>query len=206
MRGVVGVICGVLVAALGACTPVPPNDVISAEQRARDAALASGEPMAFAEDGTPLAAEGTVPAEGAAAVEPDPNLLRRDAGISDENDFEAVSDRVSIEADQQRLAAQREVFQVIEPKALPDRPSGDLAAIVEFALATSHPVGRSVYPRSALRVGSSNNCNRYSNPNEAQRVFLQDGGPERDRRGLDPDGDGYACGWDPTPFRLAVRN
>ncbi|URF45944.1 hypothetical protein [Dinoroseobacter shibae] len=182
------------------CSSVPPNDVMTAEQRARDAALVSGQPMAFAEDGTPVVAE------GAAAVAPDPDLLRRGAGISDENDFDAVSDRVSIEADQQRLAAQREMFQVIQPTALPERPSGDLAAIVEFALATSHPVGRAVYPRSTLRVGSGSNCNRYSNPNEAQQVFLEGGGPERDRRGLDPDGDGYACGWDPTPFRMAVRN
>jgi len=186
--------------ALAACSPVPPNDVMTPEQRAREAALASGEPMAFAEDGTPILPEGS------AAVEPDPNLLRRGGGISDENDFEAVSDRVSIEADQQRLAAQREMFQVIAPTALPDRPSGDLAVIVEFALSTSHAVGTPVWPRSPIRVGTSNNCNRYSNPNEAQQVFLNNGGPERDRRGLDPDGDGYACGWDPTPFRLAVRN
>ncbi|NDH39999.1 MAG: hypothetical protein EBY45_06195 [Gammaproteobacteria bacterium] len=27
--------------------------------------------------------------------------------------------------------------------------------------------------------------------------------PERDPMGLDPDGDGFACGWDPEPFRLA---
>ena len=30
------------------------------------------------------------------------------------------------------------------------------------------------------------------------------GGPERDPRGLDPDGDGFACDWDPAPFRAAV--
>jgi hypothetical protein len=34
---------------------------------------------------------------------------------------------------------------------------------------------------------------------------LSNGGPERDRLGLDPDGDGFACYWDPTPFRLARK-
>ncbi len=32
------------------------------------------------------------------------------------------------------------------------------------------------------------------------------GGPERDQFGIDPDGDGYACRWDPSPFRKAVGN
>jgi hypothetical protein len=34
---------------------------------------------------------------------------------------------------------------------------------------------------------------------------LANGGPERDKEGLDPDGDGFACGWDPRPFRSALR-
>ena len=43
-----------------------------------------------------------------------------------------------------------------------------------------------------------------SSPDQAQIDFLSKGGPERDRLSLDPDGDGYACGWDPRPFRKAV--
>jgi hypothetical protein len=38
----------------------------------------------------------------------------------------------------------------------------------------------------------------------AQEAFLSEGGPERDRLGVDPDGDGFACRWDPTPFRRAA--
>ena len=48
------------------------------------------------------------------------------------------------------------------------------------------------------------NCNGYANPDDAQRDFLARGGPERDPRGLDPDGDGFACAWDPAPFRAAT--
>ena len=40
----------------------------------------------------------------------------------------------------------------------------------------------------------------------AQKAFLSRGGPERDILLLDPDGDGFACKWDPRPFRLAVQN
>ena len=39
-------------------------------------------------------------------------------------------------------------------------------------------------------------------PDQAQQDFLAKGGPERDRMGVDPDGDGFACAWDPRPFRL----
>ena len=45
-------------------------------------------------------------------------------------------------------------------------------------------------------------CARYGSPDLAQQAFLAAGGPDRDRRGLDPDGDGFACAWDPRPFRL----
>ena len=47
-------------------------------------------------------------------------------------------------------------------------------------------------------------CAAYSSPDRAQEDFLASGGPERDRKSLDPDGDGFACAWDPAPFR-AVR-
>jgi hypothetical protein len=40
----------------------------------------------------------------------------------------------------------------------------------------------------------------------AQIAFLERGGPKRDTLGLDPDGDGFACYWDPAPFRKAVSN
>lgn len=216
MRVLPSLSCLIALSFLAACDPVPPNDArgpgfssngtYDAEREAREAALTSGESMVLpSETGAPLDAVG-VSAVELTEVEPDPDLLRRGPQISDENSFDAVSERVSIESDRARLAAQREAFEVIEPTALPDRPSGDLAAIVEFALATSHPVGQVVYPRTGILSSSGRACNRYTNPNEAQQVFLRNGGPERDRNGLDPDGDGYACRWDPTPFRLAVRN
>jgi hypothetical protein len=36
---------------------------------------------------------------------------------------------------------------------------------------------------------------------QAQSDFILAGGPQKDRKGMDPDGDGYACGWDPAVYR-----
>ncbi len=137
---------------------------------------------------------------GVASVssEVDPN----NTGISDEQDFGAVSSRETIESDAERLARNRAQYEVIQPGALPER-SGDAGAnIVQFALSTSHAPGTTVYKRSGIGLSNPERaCGRYASPDLAQEAFLDAGGPERDRRGLDPDGDGYACSWDPRPFR-----
>ena len=79
--------------------------------------------------------------------------------------------------------------------------------IVEYALNTTHPVGTPRYRRSnPLRWQTwERNCMQFPNQDAAQEAFLAVGGPERDRNNLDPDGDGYACWWDPEPFRRAMR-
>ncbi len=130
----------------------------------------------------------------------------RPARLSDEQNFDAVANRETIESDRVRLEQRRAQFEQVAPTALPERPESIGPNIVAYALSTSHAPGEAIHNRSSLfgrRDGR--NCNRYSNANEAQAAFLSAGGPERDRKGLDPDGDGYACGWDPTPFRLANR-
>ena len=127
--------------------------------------------------------------------------------ISDEQNFDAVSSRESIESDAERLKKQQEQFQVIEPTALPKRRGGERPNIVAFALLTTHPVGQKVYSRSPIKSPNTTarNCGRYLFADLAQEAFLAAGGPERDPKRLDPDGDGFACKWDPTPFRQ-VRN
>lgn len=127
------------------------------------------------------------------------------AGISAENDFAAVSEQRTIEGDAERIAQNRAQYQVIEPQPLPERTASDQPNIVAFALSTSHPVGTPVYARAGLNgaARAERNCRDYASPDQAQIDFLARGGPLRDRRGLDPDGDGYACGWNPAPFRNA---
>lgn len=127
--------------------------------------------------------------------------------ISDENDFQAVSARETIESDKARIERNRAQYQVDQPTALPER-SGDVggATIVQFALSTSHPVGTQMYKRGGLRMNNPDAaCAKYTSADQAQEDFLASGGPERDRKSLDPDGDGYACGWNPAPFRAVLQ-
>jgi len=123
--------------------------------------------------------------------------------ISDEQDFTAVADRESIESDRERLAAQRQAREVIAPSALPTRSGASGPNVVEYAINTRNAVGQKVYRRSPLSSTSrtQRNCAKYASADLAQEAFLSIGGPERDRLRLDPDGDGFACGWDPTPYR-----
>ncbi len=128
------------------------------------------------------------------------------AGISDEQDFNAVSARETIESDAERIARNRAEYVVVQPGALPTRPGDTGPNIVEFALATTHAPGVQMYKRSGVGLRDVNSvCAKYASPDQAQQDFLAKGGPDRDRMGVDPDGDGFACAWDPRPFRTALQ-
>ncbi len=202
-------------------------------QRAREAALAHGSPAA----GDPLIPPGAVSSEipataGSPSAPPadsdgsDIALATAEAlstssgqvsaaplsdpdnpGLSDENDFFAVTARRSIQEDAAQLERNRASYRQIEPAPLPERKGASTPNIAAYALGTSNPVGNRIYSRSGfnLEAKARRNCAKYPSPDQAQIAFLAAGGPEKDRHGLDPDGDGYACSWDPAPFRV-VRN
>ena len=128
------------------------------------------------------------------------------SGVSDEQDFEAVKSRESIESDKARIEANRAQYVVIEPGALPTRPGTNEPNIAEYAITTTNPVGVALYGRpSFYLVNVKAACLKYTSPDLAQEAFLAQGGPQSDRKGLDPDGDGFACDWDPRPFRAALQ-
>lgn len=143
------------------------------------------------------------PPSNPAPSNPPPAL--NNPGISTENDFSAVSSERSIQSDAERIARNREQYQVIQPTALPSRSGPADPNIVNYALQTTHPRGTRIYSRSGLNLAAraQRACGGYASPDQAQIDFLASGGPERDRKGLDPDGDGYACAWNPAPFRAA---
>ncbi len=138
---------------------------------------------------------------------PAPQIVNN-PGISDENDFQAVSQRETIQSDAQRIEQNRAQYQVVQPTVVPSRDGVSQPNIVQYALETRHPKGVRVYTRAGLNLTarSRRNCAQFASADLAQIEFLANGGPRRDRRSLDPDGDGYACGWDPAPFRTAVQN
>lgn len=129
-------------------------------------------------------------------------------GLSDEQSFDAVADRQTIESDAERLERNRALYQVIEPTAVPRRPGSQIPNIVAYALQTNNPLGEPLYKRGvfATQARFDRNCAKFSSDAAAQEAFLAAGGPEKDGRGLDPDGDGYACYWDPRPFRRAIQS
>jgi hypothetical protein len=101
---------------------------------------------------------------------------------------------------ERELASARDQLVVVQPGPLPNRVEGVNVAL--FAMQSSNAVGESIYPRNVgARVTGVGNCGRFRDADAAQRAFLAGGGPERDRYGIDPDGDGFACKWDPAPYR-----
>ena len=157
---------------------------------------------------TPLPADSSARARGGApaGIKVESGEVASHTGISDEQDFNAVSSRETIESDKERIARNRADYVVVQPKDLPVRPGDTGPNIVEFALATKHAPGVQMYKRSGIGVRSADSaCAKYSSPDQAQQDFLAKGGPDRDRMGVDPDGDGFACSWDPRPFRTALQ-
>lgn len=191
---------------------LPPPDAVSSEPLS-----AVGPSTARADDAATIAAEARAALDAAAAnsglapvqaspANPAPAVVNA-AGISQENSFDAVGAERTIAEDAARIANIRAQYEVVQPQAIGTRPSDVGPNIVDYALSTNHAVGTPVYRRVGINAASKfeRNCAQYPSEDQAQLDFLRRGGPERDRLGLDPDGDGYACNWDPRPFRNAVR-
>ena len=80
--------------------------------------------------------------------------------------------------------------------------------VAKFARDTKNKKGEKVYTRSSLSIYNNwNECSKFRNQDDAQRKFIKDGGPYNDKFNLDPDGDGFACKWDPEIYReLSIPN
>lgn len=145
-----------------------------------------------------------LPAAGAVAPAP----AESHAGISDEQDFAAVSARETMESDRARMEQNKAQYQQVQPTELPERTdeAGAAVDLVQYALNAPNRKGETIYPRSKIALANSERaCGRYDTPEAAQQAFLRAGGPQRDSKNLDPDGDGFACFWDPTPFQKAKQ-
>lgn len=179
----------------------------SAEATAAETArvLAATRPGASNGLGNDASTNSGVAPLNASPSNPPPAVINT-AGISNENNFDAVSGQRSIGDDAARIAANRAQYRVVQPEALPDRADAG-PNIVAYALKSNHERGTQVYRRIGLNKAAkyARACGEFSHPDQAQIAFLESGGPEKDRSGMDPDGDGFACDWDPTPFRRAAQ-
>lgn len=83
------------------------------------------------------------------------------------------------------------------------RYGGSTPALVRYAFVARHAPGTSIYRRNGgSRNAALRACRSYPNAASAQTAFLAKGGPQADPLRLDPDGDGFVCGWDPAPYRV----
>ncbi|MDP3195078.1 hypothetical protein [Tabrizicola sp.] len=193
----------------GAFDPAAAAAAIDRAQGVAPMATASVTPTPLPTPVTPIMAGSADRPRGGAPAgikEESGEVAPNNTGISDEQDFNAVAARETIESDAERIARNRAEYVVVQPKDLPSRPGDTGPNIVEFALATKHAPGVQMFKRSGIGIRDVNSaCAKYASPDQAQQDFLAKGGPERDRMGVDPDGDGFACAWDPRPFRTALQ-
>lgn len=79
------------------------------------------------------------------------------------------------------------------------------SALTRFAQAERHNPGTTVYPRTNPSPAMAERaCRSHATGAAAQTAFIAAGGPIIDPHGMDPDGDGFVCGWDPRPYRQAA--
>lgn len=75
-------------------------------------------------------------------------------------------------------------------------------ALARYAQLQRHAPGTAVFVRAGgSAADAARACARAPNPDAAQLMFLSSGGPEQDPMGMDPDGDGFVCGWTPASYR-----
>jgi hypothetical protein len=139
-------------------------------------------------------------------IRPEIGEMVRPATISDEQDFDAVAARETIESDAERIARNRAQYTVIQPGAA--GAAGRKRAEHRGICAGHEPSAGGASCIAGRRCGSPIRwwpVRAMALRTGRRRRFWRRAGPSGIADGLDPDGDGYACGWDPRPFR-AVRD
>ena len=155
------------------------HELVSVEQRPDQVAVVGSTTLAAA------------PQTSAGLIAPTPRdaapALASNPGISDEQDFAAVSERETMESDAARRARNAANYEVVNATAVPNRDGTEGPNIVDFAIKAPNVKGQEWYSRSTLSGQGrfQRNCAKYRSPDAAQRDFLARGGPERDRLGID---------------------
>ena len=201
MRILMILACGGLAACTSGAVTVPQGSVITEVPAAGNASSYGGGDnftttieSALDENGQPVAlappVAGSASGTGAALDDDRINLMQ----------WTLEQQKIDAAIAERELASARDQLVVVQPGPLPNRVDGVNIAL--FAKQSSNAVGESIYSRSAgARVAGIGNCGRFRDGDAAQRAFLAGGGPSADRYGIDPDGDGFACQWDPAPYR-----
>lgn len=171
-------------------------DMTAALSEAVEAAIAKGETtepvIEVAQDET------ATPDPDAATIEP--AQISTDDGTLNLNITSQEQQKIERDKAAILLAAARAQYEIIEPGALPNIVAGVNIAL--YARETTNDVGDKMYRRPIIKTRfSAAECGKFATPDDAQRYFLANDGPEKDPLNLDPDGDGFACRWSPEFYR-----
>jgi hypothetical protein len=195
-------LCGLL-AACSSGTTAPPGGVYEVPQGGTASSAGGGD---FASTIEGALAEPT--ADGLPAHYPGATLPASADGTGPALDDDRINlmqwtleqQKIDAAVAQEQLDAARSQLVIVQPGRLPNRVDGVNVAL--YAQQSSNGLGERAYDRTVgARVAGVGACGRHRDPDAAQRAFLAAGGPEGDRLGLDPDGDGFACSFDPAPYR-----
>lgn len=201
MRLAVVLLCGALAACGGGAVTVPDGNVIT-EVPQTGSASTKGDDFTSTIAAS-LADDPTAPTGSYGAVAPSADGTGPALDDDKINLMQWTLEQQKIDAAkaQRDLDAARSQLVVVQPGGtVPRDPGGVNVAL--YAKQSTNALGQSVYARSiGARMTSAGSCSRYRDPDSAQRAFLAAGGPQSDRLGLDPDGDGFACSFDPAIYR-----
>ncbi len=208
MRMTMRLACGAILVggALAGCTTgdvyAPSDPILRQVQPTAGPAPGAYSPSASSSGGADFA--GTIEsalAEGGVAnpgLPPAPSGTPLDADTLNLTLYTIEQQKIDARIAEQQLAEARSQLVIVQPESVPQAAGGVNIAL--YAQQSTNALGEPLYGRGvAGRVRSG--CARYASADEAQRAFLASGGPTRDTLRLDPDGDGFACGWDPAPYR-----
>ena len=130
--------------------------------------------------------------------------LKTSDGVLDLSQFSQEQQKIEREQAAKRreeLKAGRVVLEAKDKEKI-KRHSVNLAV---FARSVSNKLGEKIYFRDFNSINSGLGCKKFSNKNDAQIFFLENGGPKNDFHNIDADGDGFACKWDPAIYRKIER-
>lgn len=179
-------------------------DMTAALSKAVEAAIAEGETAEPVIEVAQIEAATSEPAPEA-ETEADPTTgssaeISTDDGTLNLNITSQEQQKIERDKAAILLAAARAQYEIIEPGALPNIVAGVNIAL--YARETTNDVGDNMYRRPIIKTRfSAAECGKFATPDDAQRYFLANDGPEKDPLNLDPDGDGFACRWSPEFYR-----
>ena len=118
--------------------------------------------------------------------------------IEQQNMEKAKAEKFLLEVREKRI--------VIEPDFAAELNQKSAVNVALYAIRTQNEVGQKIYERFPFKQKKLDPCLRFVSTDDAQRFFLKNNGPKNDLWNLDPDGDGFACKWNPLRYRKLLKN